>query len=268
MNCRVLRKGKCNITQAYSNYHGGIDIVGDNYSIDDIIAHSSGVVIDYEDGKSNQKGSTGRIAYGNFIKIDHGNGYYTLYAHMKSGLNIKKGQKINKGDILGTMSDSGNAYGVHLHFEVFKDGLKIDPTNYLNNDIVINNTNLNYNLGDVVSINGVYISSTSNDRLVPLIKKGTITKILEGTKNPYLLDNGKIGWINDNCIISKDNIYLSNKLYNGFSIVDALKQINIDSSYNNRSILASLNGIKNYKGTASQNEKLLNLLKQGKLKSS
>lgn len=187
---------------------------------------------------------------------------------MAKGLNTVIGKKINKGDILGKMSDSRNAYGAHLHFEVFKNGNKIDPTNYLNDDIIINNINLNYNIGDTVSINGVYISSTSNDRLTPLITKGTITKILKGTNNPYLLDNGLIGWINDSCIISKDNIYLSNKTYNGFSIVDALKQINIDSSYNNRAILATLNGIENYSGTAIQNMNLLNLLKQGKLKSS
>ena len=56
--------------------------------------------------------------------------------------------------------------------------------------------------------------------------------------------------------------------YNGTStsIVDALKSIGVDSSYNNRSKIAKANGISNYSGTASQNTQLLNLLKQGKLK--
>lgn len=61
--------------------------------------------------------------------------------------------------------------------------------------------------------------------------------------------------------------YLSNKSYKGNSLVDALKQIKVNSSYSYRSKLAKANGIKNYKGTASQNTKLLKLLKQGKLKS-
>lgn len=61
--------------------------------------------------------------------------------------------------------------------------------------------------------------------------------------------------------------YLSNKTYKGSSIVEALKQIKINSSYSYRSKLAKANGITNYKGTASQNTKLLKLLKQGKLKS-
>ena len=60
--------------------------------------------------------------------------------------------------------------------------------------------------------------------------------------------------------------YLSNKTYKGTSIVDALNQIKVNSSYNYRSKLAKINSISNYKGTAEQNTKMLNLLKQGKLK--
>ena len=61
--------------------------------------------------------------------------------------------------------------------------------------------------------------------------------------------------------------YLSNTNYTGVSIVDALKEIGIDSSYSYRSKLAIVNGITNYIGSAEQNTQLLNLLKQGKLKS-
>lgn len=61
--------------------------------------------------------------------------------------------------------------------------------------------------------------------------------------------------------------YLSNTNYNGYSIVDALNQIGVDSSYSYRCKLAEANGINNYHGTAEQNTQLLNLLKQGKLKS-
>lgn len=58
-----------------------------------------------------------------------------------------------------------------------------------------------YKVGDVVNINGVYTSSDSTNKLAPAITRGTITKIIEGAKNPYLLDDGNIGWVNDGCIV-------------------------------------------------------------------
>ena len=64
----------------------------------------------------------------------------------------------------------------------------------------------------------------------------------------------------------RENGYLENSSYKGNSIVDALKQIGIDSSFENRKELAQKNNIYNYTGTATQNTKLLNLLKTGKLK--
>lgn len=129
-----------------------------------------------------------------------------------------------------------------------------------------------YKVGDIVTINGVYVSSTSTNKLVPAITKGTITKILNGTRNPYLLDNGNIGWVNDECIVSNRNNepkinYISNKNYKGSSIVDGLNQIGVDSSFNYRSKLATANGISNYRGTADQNTRLLEMLKKGTLKS-
>ena len=60
---------------------------------------------------------------------------------------------------------------------------------------------MKHKVGEVVEINGVYVSSSSTDKLKPAVKKGTITKIVEGARNPYLLDDGKIGWVNDECII-------------------------------------------------------------------
>lgn len=57
-------------------------------------------------------------------------------------------------------------------------------------------------IGDVVKIKGVYVSSTSDKELKPAITRGTITRIVDA-RNPYLLDNGRIGWINDGCIIEE-----------------------------------------------------------------
>ena len=67
-------------------------------------------------------------------------------------------------------------------------------------------TNLKYKVGDVVEITGVYTSSVSKRKLKPKITKGTITKVLPGTNNPYLLNNGNIGWVNENCIVSCENV--------------------------------------------------------------
>lgn len=60
---------------------------------------------------------------------------------------------------------------------------------------------IKYNLGDVVDINGVYVSSDSTEELSPAITRGKITRIIDGAKNPYLLDDGNIGWVNNDCII-------------------------------------------------------------------
>lgn len=64
------------------------------------------------------------------------------------------------------------------------------------------NNNTGRNIGDIVRINGVYTSSSSTKKLTPTTKSGMITRIIPGAKNPYLLNNGNIGWVNDSCIIS------------------------------------------------------------------
>jgi len=261
MKVRVLENGNGDITQIYSSSHQAIDLVGEYSTLDYIVAHSDGKVIFYQDGYDNLKGSVGNLSYGNCIKIDHGNGFATLYAHMKKNLLVKNGAVVKKGQRIGYMGDSGNAYGKHLHFEVWKDGNRVDPYNYLNDDLYVASS-FKYSVGDRVKIDGVYTSSTSDRKLVPLINIGTITRIVNNVRNPYLLDNGNIGWVNDDSIISQIN-YLSNLSYTGNSLVDALNQININSSYNYRSKLAVVNGINNYSGTASQNTIMLNKLKQG-----
>ena len=270
--CRILKNGKCKITQYYSTTHPSIDLVGGNSTLDYIVSHSDGMVIEIVDNRSNIKGSTGNLAYGNYMKIKHNDEYETLYAHLKTGLNLKKNQQIKKGEIIGYMWDSGNAYGKHLHFEVWKNNKRINPLEYINKEFSINEEKQqnNYKIGDIVEINGVYISSTSKEKLRPLITKGKITKIVKDAENQYLLEDGEIGWVNDSVIVSKNNQndikYLSNKKYKGNSIVDALNQIDIDSSYNYRSKLAQINNINNYRGTNEQNTRMLNLLKKGLLK--
>lgn len=63
-------------------------------------------------------------------------------------------------------------------------------------------TTTKYKVGDKVNINGVYTSSTSDEKLAPARTSGVITQIIAGVKNPYLLDDGKLGWVNDACIVT------------------------------------------------------------------
>lgn len=77
------------------------------------------------------------------VRIDHGNGYQTRYLHLEYGsVTVKVGDKVNKGQTLGYMGNTGNSFGSHLHFEVLKNNEKINPTIYLEQDLP-NNTIVN-----------------------------------------------------------------------------------------------------------------------------
>jgi len=85
------------------------------------------------DGKvTTQKNS--RSGYGNHIIIDHGYGYETLYGHM-SKVEVRRGQKVKRGDIIGYVGSTGRSTAPHLHYEVIKDGRKINPVNFYFNDL-------------------------------------------------------------------------------------------------------------------------------------
>lgn len=62
---------------------------------------------------------------------------------------------------------------------------------------------MKHKIGEKVKIDKVYVSSESVNPLTPAITEGTITRIIEGARNPYLLDDGNIGWVNDDCIIEE-----------------------------------------------------------------
>lgn len=68
--------------------------------------------------------------YGNLVVVDHGNGWVTYYAHL-SRITVSKGQVVSKGQSLGFMGQTGNATGVHLHFEVRRNGQPINPLSVL-----------------------------------------------------------------------------------------------------------------------------------------
>lgn len=67
--------------------------------------------------------------YGKHIRIDHGYGYMSLYAHL-SRYNVKRGQKVKRGDLIGFVGSTGRSQAPHLHYEVWKDEDRINPINF------------------------------------------------------------------------------------------------------------------------------------------
>lgn len=73
-------------------------------------------------------------SFGNVIFLDHNFGYETRYAHL-SKFNVRRGQRIKRGDIIGFVGDTGLSKGPHLHYEVLYKGLQINPINFFQRDL-------------------------------------------------------------------------------------------------------------------------------------
>ena len=88
------------------------------------------------DGKVESVGGSARskVGFGLEIKIDHGFGYETLYGHL-SAFNVKKGQNVKRGDIIGYVGNTGGSTAPHLHYEVHKNGTAVNPTYYYYKDL-------------------------------------------------------------------------------------------------------------------------------------
>ena len=147
---RVLESGLCEITQDYREGHGGIDLVREGYRLDNITAHSDGTVVQVIKN-INVNTPNEPTNPGNMVRIDHGNGFQTRYLHLAYGtVSVNVGDKVKRGQILGFMGNTGNAFGAHLHFEVLKDGNRINPTEYLDKDFPrSNNVNVYYRVRTV-----------------------------------------------------------------------------------------------------------------------
>ena len=76
-----------------------------------------------------QRVDQGAAGFGKHIRIDHGYGYVTIYAHL-SNYNVKKRQKVKRGDLIGFVGNTGRSKAPHLHYEVIKNGKKINPINF------------------------------------------------------------------------------------------------------------------------------------------
>ncbi|MFN7312750.1 MAG: M23 family metallopeptidase [Bacteroidota bacterium] len=79
-------------------------------------------------------GDDGGSGYGNHVVIDHGFGYKSLYAHMFR-LKVRVGEKVKRGQLIGYVGNTGLSSGPHLHYEVIRNGKKINPINYFFNDL-------------------------------------------------------------------------------------------------------------------------------------
>lgn len=138
MDCRVLKSGKCEVSQRYKgSRHNGIDLVGAGYTLDYVVAHSDGTVVGVVSNCNRNTSRTGERIYGNYVKIKHDNGMYTLYAHLRYGsVTVKLNQRVTKGQVLGYMGNTGYSFGAHLHFEIRNaNNAKIDPTAYVGADL-------------------------------------------------------------------------------------------------------------------------------------
>jgi murein DD-endopeptidase MepM/ murein hydrolase activator NlpD len=80
------------------------------------------------DGRVTYAGRSGD--YGRLVVVEHGGGYQTRYAHLKS-IEVKKGKKLKRGAVVGTVGKSGDATGFHLHYEVRLQGTPVNPMSYL-----------------------------------------------------------------------------------------------------------------------------------------
>lgn len=104
-------------------FHYGMDFTAPTGT--DIYATGDGVV---EVVENSLRG------YGKRVIINHGFGYKTLYAHL-NGFNVKKGQSVKRGEIIGFVGSTGTSTAPHLHYEVLKNNKKVNPVHYYFNDL-------------------------------------------------------------------------------------------------------------------------------------
>lgn len=131
-----IAKDKCKIVSGfgyrfhpilkYRRLHTGIDLTAQTGT--PIYATGDGVV------RVSGRNPEGYSGYGVVVEIDHGFGFRTLYAHM-STTKVNSGQKVKRGEQIGTVGSSGMSTGAHLHYEVIVNGKKVDPVFYFFNDL-------------------------------------------------------------------------------------------------------------------------------------
>ena len=106
-----------------TKFHYGMDFTAPSGT--DVYATGDGVVVDVQ---------LAQRGLGNHIIIDHGFGYISIYGHLLSS-NVIKGQKVQRGDVIGFVGSTGMSWAPHLHYEIKINGVNVDPVNYYFNDL-------------------------------------------------------------------------------------------------------------------------------------
>jgi murein DD-endopeptidase MepM/ murein hydrolase activator NlpD len=106
-----------------TKFHYGMDFTAPSGT--DVYATGDGVVVDV---------LLAQRGLGNHIIIDHGFGYTSIYGHLQSS-NVRKGQKVQRGDVIGFVGSTGMSLAPHLHYEIKINGVNVDPVNYYFNDL-------------------------------------------------------------------------------------------------------------------------------------
>lgn len=139
------------VTQGFKSSHKAIDMGWSNsYGGPEhqILAPADGVIT-YVKSDYNRT-DTSSLSYGNYVKIDHGSNVTTLLAHLKyNTINVKVGDSVKRGDVIGIMGNTGYSKGRHLHYEVMINREKVDPFRYTyvtNDHVVGSGTKSKYNI--------------------------------------------------------------------------------------------------------------------------
>ena len=104
-------------------FHGGLDFAAPSGT--PIYSTGDGVI---------EEASLSDVGYGNHVVVNHGYGYKSLYGHMVR-MKVKRGQTVKRGDVVGWVGSTGKSTGPHCHYEVSKNGTRVDPVYFFYNDL-------------------------------------------------------------------------------------------------------------------------------------
>ena len=111
---------QCGTGYCSSGFHAGVDLAAGCWA--GIFAANGGTVT--------YAGYNG--GYGNYIRIDHGGGLATGYGHIANGgIGVSRGQYVGSGQRIASEGNTGNSFGCHLHFEVYRNGATVNPIDFM-----------------------------------------------------------------------------------------------------------------------------------------
>lgn len=212
----IVYDAKNRITNGYGGNHKGVDIGWNRkYSEEQnylIYPNCKGIVKKIVTGLKNDLTSSGEKSWGNYVLIEHENGMYSRYCHLKY-VYCKVGENVDENTTIGYMGDSGKANGVHLHFEVqtnASSSSRINPTPYLTKKIVEKEETKNeIKVGDIVVVNGVGTADSFGGGAKTgnfVNRKMKVIKIVDLKRsNPYALNkncnnNGVTAWFSSSSV--------------------------------------------------------------------